>query len=359
MPKIDRYDGNLVAFASGALTTERTVFGETTQSDDLTDNINADFMRGWADGVNPDGYPTEQWFNAAFFTNGQLLAYLHQIGVAEYNAAQVYYTGSICNYQGDLYTSLTDSNTGNTPVSSPTQWAKMAHSTAINWDEEQTYSLHDFVNFNGYLMVSLQNSNTGNVPVPSTSTAFWMPYVQNINLLGTPTAPTAAPGTNTDQVATTAFVQAANVPAGFILPFGGSTPPAGYLACDGSAVSRTTYADLFSAIGMLWGAGDGATTFNLPNMPRRTIVGSGGAGTAVLAAAVGSYGGAENHSQTLGELSNHGHTLSGVYTAGGGGALSSGGVGQVNPAAATSTIGSGDPMNIIQSSAVALYCIKT
>lgn len=59
------------------------------------------------------------------------------------------------------------------------------------------------------------------------------------------------------------------VPIGGFMDFGGDTAPAGYLACDGQAVSRTTYAELFTAIGTKWGAGDGSTTFNVPPMTDR------------------------------------------------------------------------------------------
>jgi hypothetical protein len=59
----------------------------------------------------------------------------------------------------------------------------------------------------------------------------------------------------------------ASVPTGAITMWGAAlaSPPTGYLTCDGSAVSRTTYADLFAVVGSTWGAGDGSTTFNLPN----------------------------------------------------------------------------------------------
>ena len=53
---------------------------------------------------------------------------------------------------------------------------------------------------------------------------------------------------------------------GFIKTFAGTTPPEGTLLCDGSAVSRDTYSDLFDAIGTTWGEGDGSTTFNLPDL---------------------------------------------------------------------------------------------
>ena len=56
-----------------------------------------------------------------------------------------------------------------------------------------------------------------------------------------------------------------SLPAGITAPYAGSTPPAGWLICDGSAINRTYYADLFAAIGTTYGVGDGSTTFNIPN----------------------------------------------------------------------------------------------
>jgi microcystin-dependent protein len=56
------------------------------------------------------------------------------------------------------------------------------------------------------------------------------------------------------------------LPAGTVLPFAGATAPAGWALCDGGAISRTDYVELFTAIGELWGNGDGSTTFNLPDM---------------------------------------------------------------------------------------------
>lgn len=70
-----------------------------------------------------------------------------------------------------------------------------------------------------------------------------------------------------------------DLPIGTIIPFGGSSIPDGYLSCDGSKVSRTTYSKLFQAIGTRWGAGDGSTTFALPNLTGRFIEGHTTAGT--------------------------------------------------------------------------------
>ena len=64
-------------------------------------------------------------------------------------------------------------------------------------------------------------------------------------------------------------------PTGMITPFGGSSSPNGWLLCDGSAVSRDTYSELFAVIGTAYGAGDGSTTFNLPDLREATTKGVG------------------------------------------------------------------------------------
>ena len=73
----------------------------------------------------------------------------------------------------------------------------------------------------------------------------------------------------------------ADNPIGTILPYGGSTVPTGWLLCDGSAVSRTTYADLFGVIGTSFGSGNGSTTFNLPDMRESVPKGAGLTGKTV------------------------------------------------------------------------------
>ena len=67
-----------------------------------------------------------------------------------------------------------------------------------------------------------------------------------------------------------------SLPAGVIIPFAGTSVPTGYLLCNGAAVSRTDYANLFAAIGTLYGAGDGSTTFNLPDARDRVLQGASG-----------------------------------------------------------------------------------
>jgi len=67
----------------------------------------------------------------------------------------------------------------------------------------------------------------------------------------------------------TAGAPALVMPTGVVLPFAGTAAPTGWLACDGTAISRTTYASLFAAISTSYGVGDGSTTFNLPDLRGR------------------------------------------------------------------------------------------
>lgn len=97
------------------------------------------------------------------------------------------------------------------------------------------------------------------------------------------------------------------LPPGIIQPYGGSSAPTGYLLCDGSAVSRTTYADLFAAIGTAYGAGNGTTTFNLPNMKGRVPVGRDAAQSEFDT--LGETGGAKTHTLTEAEMPEHNHTF--------------------------------------------------
>jgi len=73
------------------------------------------------------------------------------------------------------------------------------------------------------------------------------------------------------------------LPSGMIMPYGGTSAPTGFLSCDGSAVSRTTYSALFTAIGTTWGAGDGSSTFNVPDLRAAFLRGTGSHGTSNMA----------------------------------------------------------------------------
>ena len=98
------------------------------------------------------------------------------------------------------------------------------------------------------------------------------------------------------------------IPAGVIMDFGGAAAPAGYLLCNGAAVSRATYAALFAAIGTTFGVGDGATTFNVPDRRGRATIGAG-TGAGLTARTVGQIGGAETHVLSTAEMPSHTHSM--------------------------------------------------
>lgn len=112
-----------------------------------------------------------------------------------------------------------------------------------------------------------------------------------------------------------AAVQASLNPAGAVLAYAGASAPTGYLICDGSAVSRTTYAALFAVIGITAGQGNGTTTFNVPDYRGRFLRGVTGASAndpdASSRTAMNTGGNAGNNVSSVQgyNIQNHAHTL--------------------------------------------------
>ena len=163
------------------------------------------------------------------------------------------------------------------------------------------------------------------------------------------------------------------IPSGIMAPFGGTVEPTGWLFCYGQAVSRTTYAALFAAIGIANGAGDASTTFNLPDLRGRVPVGRdnmGGtaasrmtsAGSGVDGNTLGAVGGAQTHTLTTAQIPAHNHLIRLDSTAGNS-STSASGAGTATPGPgyggiATDT-GGGGAHNNTQPSAIQNYIIKT
>lgn len=112
------------------------------------------------------------------------------------------------------------------------------------------------------------------------------------------------------------------IPVGSVYDYAGSSAPSKFEFCDGSAISRTTYADLFAAIGTTYGAGDGSTTFNVPDLRGRVVAGkddmggtaasrmTSGSKAAVDGTVLGAAGGSEEHTLVEAEMPGHTHSES-------------------------------------------------
>lgn len=142
-----------------------------------------------------------------------------------------------------------------------------------------------------------------------------------------------------------------------------SVAPSGWLLCDGSAISRTTFAVLFNALGTTYGVGNGSTTFNIPDCRGRTLIGAG-AGSGLTARARGDAGGEETHPLTVSELASHNHgAVSGSFVADTAGSTQanpgSGVVAGNNRENVTALTGSGTAHNNMQPYWVANVLIKT
>lgn len=184
-------------------------------------------------------------------------------------------------------------------------------------------------------------------------------------------------------------------PSGGMMDWGGTigTIPDGWLLCNGLLVSRAAYASLFAAIGTTWGAGDGLTTFGLPNLVGRVRRGTNGASPAP-----GTYGGSDTVSLSSDQLAPHNHTITdpghfhtvtdpghthgqNVVNSGTAGVLGTQGASTANTTTigttatattgitatdsdltgitATDSEGSGNPINVVPANASVLVIIKT
>ncbi len=146
------------------------------------------------------------------------------------------------------------------------------------------------------------------------------------------------------------------VATGIVAGFATVTAPTGWLACDGSAVSRTTYADLFALLGTTYGVGDGSTTFNVPDYRDRFLVGSGSGSSYTITAT----GGSSTVTLTTAQLSPHAHAQAAATLLNtGAGALASGAAVVASLGGTTGSAGSGSSHENKPPYHGILWCIKT
>jgi microcystin-dependent protein len=225
--------------------------------------------------------------------------------------------------------------TGST-ITIPNGTTAQVYCDGTNFFSSQTGSAGNF-NINGNLVVAGTTALTGAL---SASTATFSGAISSVSptFTGTPIAPTAAAGTNTTQIATTAFVLANSAPTGGLIMWGTGTAPSGWLLCAGAAVSRTTYSALFAVIGTTFGVGDGSTTFNLPNYTNRvpygtTLATTGGSADAVVV----------SHTHTASTATNTTGITAFTYGAYGGGGNPGGSLNINNPGGQNQAVTVTDP----------------
>jgi len=167
------------------------------------------------------------------------------------------------------------------------------------------------------------------------------------------------------------------IPTATIVPWSDSSVPTGFLECNGAAVSRSTYSDLFAIIGTTYGAGNGSTTFDLPDLqdnvavgksPSKALASAGGANTVTSTGNVG--GSTANASLSTSQLASHSHNYKGQGTPGGNPGILFHNPGQSQFTSSNTGSGSGhshnmsanfsgDATSVLQPYVTIIYIIKT
>ena len=172
------------------------------------------------------------------------------------------------------------------------------------------------------------------------------------------------------------------IPTATIVPWSSASVPTGFLECNGAAVSRTTYADLFAIVGTTYGSGDGSSTFNVPDLQDNVAMGKSGTkalastGGANTVTSTGNVGGSTaNATLSTAQLASHSHNLPSGFNNPGtqNGMAGLGSPATVNPGPVpTSNSGSGqghshnmsatfsgDATSVLQPYLTIIYIIKT
>jgi len=177
------------------------------------------------------------------------------------------------------------------------------------------------------------------------------------------------------------------LPPGSIIPYAGTAAPVGWLLCNGTAVSRATYATLFSIIATVYGTGDGVTTFNVPDLTGRVVAGKESSASRLTSAVsgvdggtLGSAGGTQSKTIAQANLPSVNFTVSGITlgtntvnittgsTGGGSTSIVGSGTGANTTFALNTAIasqgaaasgGSGTALAVVQPTIVLNYIIKT
>jgi microcystin-dependent protein len=240
-----------------------------------------------------------------------------------YDAATYYQRDDNVSYAKSSWLYISDTPAaGQTPSTENTAYWQLAAAQGEPGGTGGNDTVYDATGWNGALWAPSANAIRDKIETLATQAQLgaYAPLASP-NFTGNPTGPTQTTGNRSDRFATTNFVGnelalIGKVPIGAVLSWITNSPPSKWVICDGRAISRTTYGDLFTVIGTAFGAGDGSTTFNLPDLRGRTPVGTdsttlAGAANRVTTGSntLAGSGGAERVALSIAEMPAHQHGL--------------------------------------------------
>ena len=287
---------------------------------------------------------------------------LHAAPTANMHAATKKYVDDkmAASGSGDMLKSVYDTNEdGVVDKAETVPWSGVTGKPSTFPPSTHTHTKNQITDF----PASLKNPNALTISLNGTSQgAYDGSAAKSINITAAGVGALPSEGTAADANKLGGHSPQWWMPTGMVVPYAGAVAPDGWLLCQGQAVSRTTYAQLFSVIGTTYGSGDGSTTFNLPDMRGRVAVGSDANW------GCGGIRGATSHAQLPTEMAKHTHgylSASGqqsrvlVSDGAASDSLASGTGSKISLAWETMSSGDSTPFPIIQPSLYLNYLIKT
>lgn len=286
-------------FGSGAGPTDVGQFGSfAAGAPAYSSNIDTimglpNWLTGWLTAVvgTPASDPFLEDENAVDLVHSQQIGYILQSGIAEWDNQTPYYTGSFCTRNGLPYTSIQDANTNKDPLTQPTWW--------IPYDSTRTGIVVPFAGITVPFGYSLCDG-------AALSRTTYAALFSALNVATTGNTVNGSPiisgiGSTAGMTANVSFISGPGIPLGAYVI---SVDSASQVHI--SANATATAAGVALAAGP-WGLGDGATTFNKPDMRSRTIVGAG-QGTSLSNRLIGGAVGEETHVLSQAETPAHSHS---------------------------------------------------
>ncbi len=225
---------------------------------------------------------------------------LHAAPTANMHAATKKYVDDkmAASGSGDMLKSVYDTNEdGVVDKAETVPWSGVTGKPSTFPPSTHTHTKNQITDF----PASLKNPNALTISLNGTSQgAYDGSAAKSINITAAGVGALPSEGTAADANKLGGHSPQWWMPTGMVVPYAGAVAPDGWLLCQGQAVSRTTYAQLFSVIGTTYGSGDGSTTFNLPDMRGRVAVGSD--------ANLGAAAGVQSVSLTAAQNGPHNHT---------------------------------------------------